>query len=187
MVLGNRECMWYIYIYIYIYITSAARNRNLGDAISSYKIGDNDWLENVGGKIFLFLPESTITGLLYQPHMMMSVEQVVEFLGRGNRSTRRKCAPVPLCPPQIPHDRTRARTLASGVGSRRRKLLEQANENKYLGQQDVRMGVVRTGSRSCQAADCGTSVHGETFYWSCSSCRTYGSAAKFLRHKLCNI
>jgi hypothetical protein len=25
-------------------------------------------------------------------------------LGRGNRSTRRKPAPVPLCPPQIPHD-----------------------------------------------------------------------------------
>jgi hypothetical protein len=23
---------------------------------------------------------------------------------RGNRSTRRKSAPVPLCPPQIPHD-----------------------------------------------------------------------------------
>jgi hypothetical protein len=23
--------------------------------------------------------------------------------GRGNRSTRRKPAPVPLCPPQIPH------------------------------------------------------------------------------------
>jgi hypothetical protein len=26
--------------------------------------------------------------------------------GRGNRSTRRKPAPVPLCPPQIPHDLT---------------------------------------------------------------------------------
>jgi hypothetical protein len=25
-------------------------------------------------------------------------------IGRGNRSTRRKPAPVPLCPPQIPHD-----------------------------------------------------------------------------------
>jgi hypothetical protein len=31
-------------------------------------------------------------------------------MGRGNRSTRRKPAPVPLCPPQIPHDQTRART-----------------------------------------------------------------------------
>jgi hypothetical protein len=27
-------------------------------------------------------------------------------IGRENRSTRRKPAPVPLCPPQIPHDLT---------------------------------------------------------------------------------
>jgi hypothetical protein len=27
--------------------------------------------------------------------------------GRGNRSTRRKPALTPLCPPQIPHDQTR--------------------------------------------------------------------------------
>jgi hypothetical protein len=25
------------------------------------------------------------------------------MIGRGNRSTRRKSAPEPLCPPQIPH------------------------------------------------------------------------------------
>jgi hypothetical protein len=31
-------------------------------------------------------------------------------IGRGNRSTRRKPAPEPLCPPQIPHDQTQART-----------------------------------------------------------------------------
>jgi hypothetical protein len=30
--------------------------------------------------------------------------------GRGNQSTRRKPTPVPLCPPQIPHDLTLART-----------------------------------------------------------------------------
>jgi hypothetical protein len=30
---------------------------------------------------------------------------------RGNRSTRRKLAPAPLCPPQIPHDQTRALTF----------------------------------------------------------------------------
>jgi hypothetical protein len=36
--------------------------------------------------------------------------------GRGNRSTRRKPAPVPLCPPQNPHaalTRTRAATVGS--------------------------------------------------------------------------
>jgi hypothetical protein len=40
-------------------------------------------------------------------------------IGRGNRSTQRKPAPVPLCPPQIPHDLTWARTRAAAVGSRR--------------------------------------------------------------------
>jgi hypothetical protein len=36
-------------------------------------------------------------------------------IGRGNRSTRRKPAPAPLCPPQIPLDRTRT----AAVGSQR--------------------------------------------------------------------
>jgi hypothetical protein len=35
-------------------------------------------------------------------------------IGRGNRSTRRKPAPTPLCPPQIPLDQT-----AAAVGSQR--------------------------------------------------------------------
>jgi hypothetical protein len=39
--------------------------------------------------------------------------------GRGNLYTRRKPAPVPLCPPEIPHDLTWARTRAAAVGSRR--------------------------------------------------------------------
>jgi hypothetical protein len=38
--------------------------------------------------------------------------------GRGNRSTRRKRAPVQLCPPQIPHA-ARTRTRAAAVGSQR--------------------------------------------------------------------
>jgi hypothetical protein len=37
--------------------------------------------------------------------------------GRGNRSTRRKPAPAPLCPPQIPIDQTRDWTRAAVVGS----------------------------------------------------------------------
>jgi hypothetical protein len=36
-------------------------------------------------------------------------------IGRGNRSTLRKPAPAPLCPPQIPLDHTRARTRAFAV------------------------------------------------------------------------
>jgi hypothetical protein len=38
---------------------------------------------------------------------------------RGNRSTRRKPTPIPLCPPQIPHAFGRARTRAAAVGSQR--------------------------------------------------------------------
>jgi hypothetical protein len=37
---------------------------------------------------------------------------------RGNRSTRRKPAPVPLCPPQTPYA-ARTRTRAAAVGSQR--------------------------------------------------------------------
>jgi hypothetical protein len=36
-------------------------------------------------------------------------------IGRENRSTRRKPTPVSLCPPQIPHDLTWARTRAAAV------------------------------------------------------------------------
>jgi hypothetical protein len=38
------------------------------------------------------------------------------MIGRGNRSTRRKPAPMPLCPPQTPHA-ARTRTRAAVVGS----------------------------------------------------------------------
>jgi hypothetical protein len=40
------------------------------------------------------------------------------MIGRGNRSTRRKPAPVPLCPPQTPHA-ARTRIRAAAVGSQR--------------------------------------------------------------------
>jgi hypothetical protein len=40
------------------------------------------------------------------------------MVGRGNRSTQRKPAPVPLCPPQNPHA-ARTRTRAAAVGSQR--------------------------------------------------------------------
>jgi hypothetical protein len=40
-------------------------------------------------------------------------------IGRGNRNTRRKPTPVPLCPPQIPHDLTCTRTRAAAVRSLR--------------------------------------------------------------------
>jgi hypothetical protein len=40
------------------------------------------------------------------------------MIGRGNQSTRRKPAPVPLCPPQTPRA-ARTRTRAAVVGSQR--------------------------------------------------------------------
>jgi hypothetical protein len=59
------------------------------------------------------LGTAVTTGLLYQPQMI-DVGDCGEIGGmkieRGNLSTRRKPAPAPLCPPQIPHDQTRART-----------------------------------------------------------------------------
>jgi hypothetical protein len=60
----------------------------------------------LGYKIKLNLCGGTLctaatTSLLYQPRMMGDGGKKI---GRGNRSTRRKPAPAPLCPPQIPHD-----------------------------------------------------------------------------------
>jgi hypothetical protein len=40
-------------------------------------------------------------------------------IGKGNRSTRRKPTPVPLYPPQIPHDLTWDRSQTAAVGSQR--------------------------------------------------------------------
>jgi hypothetical protein len=51
-------------------------------------------------------------------------------IGSGNRSTRRKPAPAPLCPPQIPHDQTRAGTRAAAVGSQR--LAARAMSRPYM-------------------------------------------------------
>jgi hypothetical protein len=47
-----------------------------------------------------------LTGLLYQPRMIGDGDfgEIGGMkTGRGNRSTRRKSASAPLCPPQIPH------------------------------------------------------------------------------------
>jgi hypothetical protein len=40
------------------------------------------------------------------------------MIGRGNRNTRRKPDPVPLCPTQTPHA-ARTRTQAAAMGSQR--------------------------------------------------------------------
>jgi hypothetical protein len=55
--------------------------------------------------------------LLYQPRMIDDECGAVGGMriGRGNGSTRRKPALVPLCPPQIPH------VMDSNLGRRGRK------------------------------------------------------------------
>jgi hypothetical protein len=68
------------------------------------------------------LGASATVGLLYQPRMIDDDDYGAVggmTIGRGNRSTRRKPAPVPLCPTQIPHDLTWDRTWATAVGSQR--------------------------------------------------------------------
>jgi hypothetical protein len=59
--------------------------------------------------------------LLFQPRMID--DECGAFggmrIGRGKGSVRRKPTPVPLCPPQIPHDLTWYRNWAATVGSRR--------------------------------------------------------------------
>jgi hypothetical protein len=57
------------------------------------------------------LGTAATTGLrvLYQPQVLDDGECGAiggMKIGRGNRSTRGKPAPAPLCPPQIPHDQT---------------------------------------------------------------------------------
>jgi hypothetical protein len=70
-----------------------------------------DWVHLVRQPLF---------GLLYQPLMMVDDKRgaVGGMAGTGNRRTRRKPAPVPLCPPQITHNLTWARTRATVAGSR---------------------------------------------------------------------
>jgi hypothetical protein len=68
------------------------------------------------------LGTSATVGLLYQSRMIDYDDYGAVGgirIGRGNRSTRTKPAPVPLCPPQIPLDLTWDRTRAAAVGSQR--------------------------------------------------------------------
>jgi hypothetical protein len=76
----------------------------------------------LGGVRLSPLGTAATIGLLYQPQIINDGDcgAVAGIkIGRGNRSTRSKPVPVSLCPPQISHDLTRARTRAAAVGSQR--------------------------------------------------------------------
>jgi hypothetical protein len=79
------------------------------------------FLVSLGGVRLSPLGTSATVGLSYQPRMIDDDYGAVGGMriDRGNRSTRRKPASVPLCPPQIPHDLTWDRTQAAAVGSQR--------------------------------------------------------------------
>jgi hypothetical protein len=81
------------------------------------------------------LGTATISGLLFKPQMIDEGDCGAICgikIGRGNRSTRRKPAPAPLCPPQIPHDQTRALTRDAAVGSQRLTAWAMARPNTRL-------------------------------------------------------
>jgi hypothetical protein len=70
---------------------------------------------------WVYLVRRPLIGLLYQPRVIENDNCGVVGglrISRGNRSTRKNPAPVPFCPPQIPHDRTWDWTRAAAVGSR---------------------------------------------------------------------
>jgi hypothetical protein len=75
-------------------------------------------------------------GLLYQPRMIGEGDCGAVGgmkIGRGNRSTRRKPALAPLCPPQIPLDQPRDRTRAGEMGSQRLTAWAMARPQWILG------------------------------------------------------
>jgi hypothetical protein len=86
-----------------------------------YVVMGLSWLVSLGGVRLSPLGMSDTVGLLYQPRMIDDDYGAVGGMriGRRNRSTRRKPAPVPLCPPQIPHDLRWDRTRAAAVESQR--------------------------------------------------------------------
>jgi hypothetical protein len=76
-----------------------------------------------------------VIGLLYQPRMIHDDECGAAGgmrIGRGNQSTRRKPDPMPLCPPQIPHDLTYSQTRVAALGSRGVTAWTMARHTFYL-------------------------------------------------------
>jgi hypothetical protein len=58
-------------------------------------------------------------------------------IGRGNRCTRRKPAPAPLCLPQIPLDQTRVRNRAAAVGCQQLTASAMPQPTIHLTQPDI--------------------------------------------------
>jgi hypothetical protein len=90
-------------------------------------------LDSLGGVRLSPLGTSATVGLLYQPRMIDDYGAVGGMrIGRGNRSTRRKPAPVPLCPPQILHYMNWDRSRAAAVGSQRLSIYGTARRGRHI-------------------------------------------------------
>jgi hypothetical protein len=82
-----------------------------------WKFGQNRRFCVVGGGVQLGpLDTAAINRLIMPAPGDYDDGEIGGMIGRGNRSTRRKSVPVPLCPPQTPHA-ARGRTRAAAVGS----------------------------------------------------------------------
>jgi hypothetical protein len=89
------------------------------------------------------LGTAATTALLYQPRIIGDGDcgEIGGMkIGRGNRTTRRKPAPVPLCPPQTPHA-TRMRTRAAAVGSQRLTAWTMARPRMKFGRETSRLRI----------------------------------------------
>jgi hypothetical protein len=79
------------------------------------------------------LGTSATTVLLYLPRVIVMLENLVEWRLAGETEVlREKPAPAPLCPPQIPLARLRARTQAAAVGSQRLTAWAMARPSELL-------------------------------------------------------
>jgi hypothetical protein len=65
------------------------------------------------------LGTAATSGLCYKPQMIDEGDCGAIGGTKWKSKYSEKPAPAPLCPPQIPHDQTRARTRAAAVGSQR--------------------------------------------------------------------
>jgi hypothetical protein len=117
----NFNWAFHYYLIIHFFVECARRPR-----------GRWDWFKYIKKYYFFIIILSGVrlgplgtaatSGLLYQPQMIGEGDCGAiggMKIGRRNRSTRRKSALAPLCPPKNPHYQTRARTWTTAVESQR--------------------------------------------------------------------
>jgi hypothetical protein len=121
-------------------------NVELKPIILKFKHTTYFFLVSLGGVRLSPLGTSATVGLLYQPRMMDDDYGAVGGMriGKGNRSTRIKPTPVPLCPPQIPHDLAWDRTRAAAVGSQRLAAWAMARSSNILSERVLSSGIYRS-------------------------------------------